>query len=73
MNEIWPDTISGVDALSADPNLASNLHKKTGGDSASDAGSGVLDELMEGVVEVAGDVVGAVIGAAGDLLSGIFD
>ncbi len=73
MNESWPDTISGIDGLSADPNVASNLHKKAGGDSTSDSGGGVLDDLMEGVVDIASDAVGAVIGAAGDLLSGIFD
>ncbi len=73
MNESWPDTISGVDGLSADPNVAAGLHKKSVGDTASDSGGGGLDELIDGVVEIAGDAVGAVIGAAGDLLSGIFD
>lgn len=73
MNESWPDTISAADGLSADSNVAADVHKKSVGDTSSDSGSGGLEELIDGVVEVASDAVGAVVGAAGELLSGIFD
>ncbi len=77
MNQEWPDTVPGVDAMGADASLSDEARKKLAGDPASDSGSGVLDditsELVDGVLDAAGNVVSGLADAAGDLLSGLFD